>query len=139
MIIEFLGIPGSGKTYHANLLKQQMKNEGTKYIDISRYKGTPLLLKVLYKVYDFAILVLPKYRKQFWKYKKICLDSQEEPNYIPLSLDSCIKDIVLYSLVYDLFRFSKKVIVNDEGQLHRLVFLAVQFNVSFEKLLSVLL
>lgn len=132
MIVEYFGIPGSGKTYQVKLYKQFLKLEGKQFLDISRFSGMPLWLKVFYKIADSVILVLPKYRKQISEYKKLCKDCREESRFVPLSLNACIKDIVLYSMINDMFQHSNKIIINDEGQLHRVIFLIVQFNCSFE-------
>ena len=137
MIVEYFGVPGSGKTYHTNLYKEQLKYEGKKYIDISRYSAMPLWLKFLYKLADYTILILPKYRKQITEYKEVCKGCRRESTFVPFSLDYCIKDIVLYSLVYDVFCHLGRIVVNDEGQLHRVIFLSVQFGVALDKLIPV--
>ncbi len=139
MIVEYFGIPGSGKTFQASLFKERLWQEGIKYIDISRYSGMPLWLKVFYKLADYAILVLPKYRKQIAEYKAACKDCPKDPAFVPFTLDYCIKDIVLYSFVNDIFRRSEKTFVNDEGRLHRVVFLIVQFNCPFEPVFGIYL
>lgn len=137
MIVEYFGVPGSGKTYHTNLYKEQLKYGGKKYIDISRYSAMPLWLKLLYKLADYTILILPKYRKEITEYKEVCKSCRRESTFVPFSLDYCIKDIVLYSLVYDVFRHFGRIVVNDEGQLHRVIFLVVQFNCSLEEALGI--
>ncbi len=137
MIVEYFGIPGSGKTFQTNLYKQQLSREGKKYIDISRYIGTPLWLKALYKIADYAILVLPKYRKQIAEYKEVCKNCPKEPAFVPFSLNYCIQDIVLYSFIYDIFNKFERFVVNDEGQLHRVISLIVQFNPPFEEIMSI--
>ncbi len=137
MIVEYLGAPGCGKTFHANLFKKSLKEKGISYMDISRHKGMPLYLKVLYKFWDYSILLIPKYRKQFVTYYNICKTGRLEPAFIPFSLDYCIKDIVLSSFLHSVFRKSKKIVINDEGQLQRIVFLAVQYNVDIEDLINV--
>lgn len=137
MIVEYFGIPGSGKTFQASLFKEKLWQEGIKYIDISRYSGMPLWLKVFYKLADYTILVLPKYRKQIAEYKAACKDCPKDPAFVPFTLDYCIKDIVLYSFINDIFRRSVKTTVNDEGQLHRVIFLIVQFNCPFEQVFGI--
>lgn len=139
MIVEFFGIPGSGKTYQANLYKQQLQLEGKKYLDISRFSGMPLWLKLCYKLADFAILVLPKYRKQIAEYREACYDCLAEPAFVPISLDYCIKDIVLYSLVYDVFGNSRNIILNDEGQLHKIIVLIVQYCCPIDEVMKIYL
>ena len=63
MIVEYLGIPGCGKTYQANLYKKDLEQKGIAYIDLSRWKGTPLWLKIFFKVTDKLFVFLHKYRK----------------------------------------------------------------------------
>ena len=137
MIVEYYGIPGSGKTYLANLYKEQLKQEGKKFIDISRHSGMPLWLKTFYKFADYIILILPKYRWQISAYIEVCKDSIKEPDFLPLSKQYCIRDIVIYSLVYDVFSHLNRITLNDEGQLHRVLFLSVQFRVPLEYLMPV--
>lgn len=139
MIVEYLGLPGSGKTYQANLYKKKIEGEGMPYCDISRYKGMALWLKVFYKVADYAILWIPKYRKQIKEYNKICIHCPQKSSFLSASISYYIKDIVLYSFVYDIFGNSNRIIINDEGMLHRLITLIVQFNPPIEKLLSLYL
>lgn len=137
MIVEYFGIPGCGKTYQAVLYKQQLNSKGKRYIDISRYSGMPLWLKVFYKLADYTILILPKYRKQIAKYREVCKGALKEPAFVPLSLNNCINDIVLYSLIYDVFGRLGRIVVNDEGQLHRVIFLNVQFGVALDNLIPI--
>lgn len=137
MFEEYLGIPGSGKTFFTHIYKKQLESENRQFKDISRQKSMSLLLKVFYKLADYAIYVIPKYRKQFFLYRKACIGCREVPKYIPFSLEYCIKDIVLASLLHDVFSNSKNIILNDEGELQRIVFLAVQYNVPLDKLLIV--
>lgn len=139
MVVEFFGIPGSGKTFQANLFKKKLRHNRIKYIDFSRHSGMPLWMKIFYKMTDYAILVLPKYRKQIAEYKEVCKDCPKAPAFISFSLDYCIKDIVLYSFVNDMFRQSETIIVNDEGQLHRVIFLIVQFNCPFDQVFDLYL
>lgn len=139
MIVEYFGIPGSGKTYRANLFKEKLKREGIKYIDISRYRSMPIWLKVFYKLADYAIVILPKYRKQIAEYSEICKSCTDEPAFVPFSLRYCIKDIVLYSLVNEVFCHFGKTVVNDEGQLHRALSLVVQYGCSLAQVLDIYL
>lgn len=137
MFVEYLGIPGCGKTFFADLYKKRLELDNKKFKDVSRKKSMSLSFKIFYKFMDFVIYVIPKYRKQVSLYRKACIGCRKAPKYIPFSLEYCIKDIVLASLLHDVFGHSKNIILNDEGQLQRIVFLAVQYNVPFDKLLIV--
>lgn len=137
MIVEYFGIPGSGKTFQAKLFKEKLRRDGIKYIDISRHSGMPLWLKFFYKLADYFIMILPKYRKQIAEYREVCKNCPKEPAFVPFSLDYCIMDIVLYSLVNDVFSHSRNTVVNDEGQLHRILFLVVQYGCSLNRVMDI--
>lgn len=137
MYIEFLGIPGSGKTFHANLLKTTLTEKGDKFLDVSRQKIMLLWLKIFYKLAETILIKLPKYRRQTKEYIKACHGCSEQPVYLPFTLKYCIKDIVLASLLHDIFRSKRIVYINDEGQLQRIVFLIVQYNVPFDMIMPI--
>ena len=133
MIVEYFGIPGGGKTYHANLYKMQLKATGQAFLDISRHKRMPLRIKLLYKIADYAILFLPKYRKQINLYKKKCKDCNADVS----RLDGRIKNIVLCSFIYHMMSKTKKIIINDEGQLHWILLICARNNCSMKNLLPI--
>lgn len=138
MVIEYLGIPGSGKT---TIMRQQIgqyKQQGVKYLDLSRYRGMPLWLKVFYKLADYAVYVLPKYKKQMAALREVCKGYPSEPKYLPFSFDYCIKDIVQATLLQDAFGGGKRVVLNDEGQMLRVAFLCVQYGVKVDAVMKCL-
>ena len=137
MIIEYIGIPGCGKTYQANLYKQKIKTEGKKYLDISRHKGSPLWLKAFYKIANYGICLMPKYKSQIRQYYLACNECSDKPRYFPLPLKICIRDIVLSSLLHFLFAKTQRVILNDEGQLLKIAVLIVQYDVDIQKIMQV--
>lgn len=133
MYVEYLGIPGCGKTFWKDKYLAQLKADGKPFLDVSRQKVMPLWLKVFYKFAETILLQCPKYKRLTQEYKSLCKGYPQEPKFIPFSLAYCIKDIVLATLLHDIFD-GKKIYVNDEGQLQRLVFLSVQFGVAIDKL-----
>lgn len=137
MYIEFLGIPGCGKTYHAGIYKLQLIKEGKKIIDLSRQKTMPFWLKLFYKLAELCLLKLPKYRRMTQEYAEACKECTDKPSFLPFSLQYCIKDIVLASLLHDIFRNKNIIFISDEGQLQRMVFLILQYEVSYDKVMSI--
>lgn len=137
MLFEYLGIPGSGKTYYANKYKEQLTKDGKSFLDISRKKKMPLWLKIFYKLAEMFLLKFPKYQRQIKEYERICKQSSPTPKFLPFSLDYCIKDIVLASLLHDVFNRNDKIFINDEGLLQRIVFLIVQYDISFDKIWAI--
>lgn len=139
MIVEYLGIPGSGKTYYKKLYIEQLSKEKVEWVDISRWKGMPLCLKLFYKIADYSIFFIPKYRKLFKLYKEASIIKSDNSKYFPLSFETCLRDIVQTSFLHDFFGKWKCVVLNDEGQLQRIVTLSVQYEVSIEDLMRVYL
>lgn len=137
MIIEFFGLPGSGKSYQAKRLERKLTEDCKSYIDISRKKSMPLWLRVFYKIADLLVYILPKYRKEMQQYREACKDAISKPKYLPFTIDYCIKDIVEVSLLHDFFRKWKKIVINDEGQLQKIVFLIAQYSAPIDKVMSV--
>ena len=139
MIVEYLGIPGSGKTYNKQLYIELLSKERRKWLDISRWNGMPLGLKLFYKFIDYFIFLIPKYRKLFKLYKEACFIKSNSSKYFPLSFETCLRDIVQASFLHDYFGKWNRIVLNDEGQLQRIVTMAVQFEVNIEDLMSVYL
>ena len=135
MYIEYLGIPGCGKTFWKDKYIEELRKESISFLDVSRQKVMPLWLKVFYKLAEMLYLQLPKYKRMMQEYLEVCTNCTISPKYLPFSLTYCIKDIVLASLLHDVFR-GKRIFINDEGQLQRVVFLTVQYDVPLENLLQ---
>lgn len=136
MIVEYLGIPGCGKTYQANLYKKDLEQKGIAYIDLSRWKGTPLWLKIFFKVTDKLFVFLPKYRKMRSGLKLLCKDVYgKKPKYLPFSVDYCIDRIISSIFLEDVFGKRNKIAINDEGLMQWVVFLNVQYGVDIKDIL----
>ena len=139
MLVEYLGIPGSGKTYNKQLYIEQLSKERKEWLDISRWKGMPFYLKFFYKIADYSIFFIPKYRRQFRQYKEASIIKSDNSKFFPLSYKTCLRDIVLASLLHDFFGKWKCIVINDEGQLQRIVTLSVLYEVSIDNLMKVFL
>lgn len=139
MIVEYLGIPGSGKTYQANLYKQELRQRGEHFIDLSRWKGMPIILKIFYKLTDKTFLWIPKYRKQRTRLRELCKNAYEvSPKYLPFSVNYCIDRIISSVFLQDVFGGHKTVAINDEGLMQWVVFLSIQYGVPINEILATL-
>ena len=54
-----------------------------------------------------------------------------------MSLEYCIRDVVLYALVNDMFRHTNRIVINDEGKVHRIITLAVLYGVDIKRLMDI--
>ena len=140
MIVEYLGIPGCGKTYQANLYKKGLESKGISYIDLSRWKGSPIWIKLFYKLTDKTFVLIPKYRLLRKDLLFLCKDYyNNKPQYLPFSVDYCIDRIISSIFLQDIFGEGKKIAINDEGLLQWVVFLSVQYGVSIYSIMHTLL
>ena len=136
MIVEFYGIPGSGKTYCADIYKRQLAQDEVPYIDLSRCSKTPLWLKILYKIVDKCIYFVPRYYKINRKLRSLC--RQAKPKYLPFSLHYCVNRIVCSIFLQDFFGKRKKIAINDEGLFQWIAFLSVQYGVAVDSVKTIL-
>ena len=140
MIVEYLGIPGCGKTYQANLYKKGLESKGISYIDLSRWKGSPIWIKLFYKLTDKTFVLIPKYRLLRKDLLFLCkYYYNNKPQYLPFSVDYCIDRIISSIFLQDIFGEGKKIAINDEGLLQWVVFLSVQYGVSIYSIMHTLL
>lgn len=136
MIVEYIGIPGCGKTFRANLYKNELKRQGISFIDLSRWKGAPLWLKLFYKVTDRTFVILPKYRIMRNRLRILCKDIYgRSPKYLPFSVDYCIDRIISSIFLEDVFGNLTKIAINDEGLMQWVVFLNLQYGVDLNNIL----
>lgn len=139
MVIEFLGIPGSGKTYYANELKKSLKSKGSVLGDFSRCHSSPFIIKLINIVLDKLQLIIPKYRKIRKKIRKLCRDKKNTtPKYLPFSQAYCINRILAALFLRELFDKTEIQIINDEGLLQWVCFLCVQYDISLDAILDIL-
>ncbi len=139
MVVEFMGMPGSGKTFISNALVLSLKQDSVKAINIidkSRYnffyKGLFKILKLMgprRKVYrEFALRlkrILNKRLDKMAKFNNCCIDTY-------------INSIVFYCFLYDLFYHKRRLYIFDEGILQQLVNIMVNFNPSEEEINEIL-
>lgn len=136
MIVEYFGIPGCGKTYQANLYKKELERKGIAYIDLSRWKGTPLWLKIFFKVTDKLFVIWPKYRNMRCRLRNLCKDVySKKKKYLPFSVNYCIDRIISSVFLEDVFGNCNKIAINDEGLMQWVIFLNVQYGVEISDIL----
>src|SRR5574344_1971974 len=139
MLVEFFGIPGSGKTYQASLYKARLQKQGAAYFDLSRKKETSIFLKIFYKILDKTLRYWPSYKRMYLSlqdiYKKGGL---ENPKYLPFSVDYCVNRILQSLFLWKVCGKSAKIFFNDEGLFQWIAFFVVQYAVPLEKIIEAL-
>ena len=123
MVIELYGSPGAGKTY---IKEQLIEEEGC--------QGSPNKENPLIRIAKRLVIYLPSSRKIRKKIiKKI--ENVNEPAYNNVTLESCVDNIVMVLFGY---RHTRRKLFMDEGVVHRLISMSVNFRIGFDCLSEIL-
>lgn len=125
MRIEFFGPPGTGKTYLIEKLRNMDRET------ISKKATNPILL-FLKKASRFSPISI-KYKYQI---KQIIKSKNLISKYHDTSLNSMIDSIVLVATAYKIK--PKDDIVLDEGLVHRIISLGVNYNLPNESVIKII-
>ncbi len=139
MIIEFVGLPGSGKSYYADILKQHFKSRKIKTININDISRTKFYGKAI-RIFLYKIVNLhPKLR--FYKHKLKALFEGFTPenlyNIYP-SIDKCLNTISVFIYLYNKLFALKDVYLFDEGVFHYIVKMSSNFNLDEKKVIELI-
>ncbi len=139
MIIEFIGLPGSGKSYYADILKDYFKSSNIKTKNINNISRTKFYGKVirifLYKIADFH----PKLRFYKNKIKGLFKDNVYNNLYnIYPSIDKCLNTISVFIYLYNKLSDKKEVYILDEGLFHYVVKMSANFDIDEKKVLELI-
>ena len=122
MIVELFGSPGAGKTYAINKL-----HPGS----IKEYKSTKdKILEPIKKVIKSVIVLFP-YAFRVRRIMNECLSdiSIDSPQYKPVKVSNFIWNISMLATVY---KMSKSDIYMDEGIVHRVISMCINYNIEKE-------
>ena len=78
MLIDYVGLPGCGKTYQTNLAKDYCKSKSISFIDFSHGKNAPFLIKVILLTIEKGLLYTTRYKRNLLEIKKKCLYIKKE-------------------------------------------------------------
>jgi thymidylate kinase len=139
MIVEFIGMPGSGKTFFANRLVVQLKSIGYNSINITESSRENYKCKIIRKLLYVSINLLQcsKSHKQAIErllrsksYGSSIFGIYSSPTY-------CINTISIQIMIYSILSSSKKIYIFDEGVMYTLVKLITDFNFPLEDVESI--
>lgn len=133
MIVECMGLPGSGKTYLANQIVAGLKLEGysaVNFVDRSRHH---FFYRVLFWVLRKNVIINQFYRSIRQEYSK-CIGEMKDVYNTGLN-DYYLTELVVYKILYSRFVNAKKYYIFDEGILHMLASISALYGVERENLL----
>lgn len=127
MIIEFYGLPGSGKSY---VIGQLRGNLHTKEGPMNSFKR--FCLSCVKKI----VIWTPESILLRWKINRLLKNQQDNPAFINRKKHEYIDNLVMLAFVY---RWAgRRIIYMDEGIVHRVVAFAVNYNLSIGQMESIL-
>ena len=128
MIVELFGCPGAGKTYILNLIKGNTK---IAMVSTDKHKAALISLAKSAVIYLPSMMVL-KYRLKMAISKK-----KYTPIYIDKSVDYFLNKIIIVAFGYNRWPSDKNLYM-DEGIIHRVISLAVNYNLEIGEIKNLL-
>lgn len=139
MVIEFMGIPGSGKSFLGNSLSETLNKKKIKSINILDKSRHEIKYKILFKIWHLAAYKSKIYAKTYKIIKKEFSDYQNiKAGYNVCSINDYIDVIAFYVFLYEKLKDKKKIYIFDEGIFQQLSTIYVNYNLTYESLDSVL-
>jgi len=132
MFIEFLGLPGSGKTYFSNSVKEKMKLKNTDVLNVTELTRSKLIYKIIAKILLFTArsgLFFKSLRKDI---RQIVCRYDTDAAYNTCRIWSYVDDITVQVLFKRVFKKKNTVYILDEGICQKLVNIIVNYGVSDE-------
>lgn len=131
MVIEFIGIPGSGKTHFCKYLLRTLNLPESR--DIVEASRTVCKYKILFK-----LLQLECRNKRFYKELKAVLKKLLKPyaeaiaEFNTVDIYSYIDSLIFYCFLTDKLQAKKELYLLDEGILQQIINMYVNFDISEE-------
>ena len=138
MVIECIGLPGSGKTYLMEKVERELKRRDVDYVNVSACCMNRLLWKIGRKLARALVFLSGDARWLRRRLQKI-LDGEgrlESSFGIYDSPDYTIRSAALYSFLYRRMIRSSKIYLFDEGLAHALVKFCADFKISDDTFLK---
>lgn len=142
MFIEFIGLPGSGKTYLCSQIENDFSEKGVKTVNLIEMSRSKSLYKLYFKFIRFFAKMNPKIHSVSVELQTLLVKYRGiQAKYNDCKIDSYISDICELVFLKHLMKKSEKVLLLDEGLLQRAVTIAINYGLSksdFTKLIRIL-
>lgn len=135
MVIEFMGLPGSGKSFLGNRIEEKCAVKGKKCVNVIDRSRTSFCWKTVFKLLHMLLPALPSYRDELNHLCEVAteyLAIQPRYNYDSVQIRNYIGQIVFLKMLYVKLINSKTLYIFDEGIAQQFVNIRVNYNVSEE-------
>lgn len=142
MIIEFMGLPGVGKSYLGKQIEKELSYRGIKCISVVERSRTSLIWKFLSKCLHIGVSRMPKYRRLRNELVDLAYpyaSARARYNENTVRIANYIEQIAFLDYVYTKQHSSKNVYIYDEGIAQQFVNMIVNFGVDIEIIQSMIL
>ncbi|SHK64763.1 hypothetical protein [Fibrobacter sp. UWEL] len=137
MMIDLIGLPGCGKSFFSTRLRHELIQDGFHVQDISRNRSTPFRYKLFFKLMALAVRFFPScYQKRKIVLKQLDVQSKRS-SFLDRRINDIVDDILLHIYTHKVLKSKRKIYINDEGILHKVLYLSVFFDVSVERALEI--
>ena len=140
MMVDFVGLPGCGKSFMTEKLQQRLSEKGFVVHNLSRNRKTSIACKILFKLAALFLYVSPYYYRK----KKMILEKIGDAETIPYESNffikekkKIVKDLILNSFVHNAFDSPKKIFLNDEGIVHKVLYMTIFFKIPLNSMMEI--
>ena len=134
MVIECMGLPGSGKTYLMELVEKELRRREVDYVNVSAGLMNRISWKILRKIARALIYLSPDARWLRDRLLKILGEEGELHSSFGIYENEkyTVKSAALFAFIYRRMIRSHKLYLFDEGLVHALVKFCADFKISDE-------
>ena len=124
MIIELVGLPGSGKSFLCEELENDLKKNKNKVLNITKFSYKTTIGKILRKYFCFISNYQHNYNKHIKCINDIINTNIKNKYDINIRIDVYIERI---AILLELYKKNKKIYLLDEGIIHYLIIMSIYF------------
>lgn len=141
MIVEFMGLPGAGKSSLGRELEQELSRRGLRCLSVVERSRATLGGKLLSRLAHVLVQTFPQYRRQRKELLRLASGALERPpryNEDGVRLSDYLEQAVFLRVLYSRLEKSRTVYLFDEGIAQQLVTMTVNFGLDENTLRSLL-
>lgn len=130
MVIEFMGMPGVGKTYLADALIKNVDKKSVKAVNLVEMSRHNTFYKVYFRFLRVLTKILPNYKKLRYELAQFVKPyANKNAAFNDIYIDSYVNTLIMYKLLHDKYDSSKNLYILDEGIVQQLVNMKVNYDI----------
>lgn len=141
MIVEFMGLPGAGKSSLGRALEQELARRGLHCLSVVERSRTTVGGKLLSKLAHVCVQTSPQYRREKKKLLRLAKDALDRPpryNKDGVRLSDYLEQAAFLRVLYARLEKSRTLYLFDEGIAQQFVTMTVNYELDENTLRSLL-